>query len=122
MKFAVSVMIALFVLVGCQSNAESLEEVSLQNEQGEVLATDEDFGGASLEERQGEILITVEFEDESKSKELTERHLGETISVYLGEDIVSSPEIHTVIDSRSLEFNGDYTKEEAELFVDSVNQ
>ena len=122
MKFAVSFMIALFVLVGCQSNAESPEEVSLQNEQGEVIATGEDFSGASVEERQGEILITVEFEDGSKSKELTERHLGETISVYLGEEVVSSPEIHNVIDSRSLEFNGDYTKEEAELFVDSVNQ
>ncbi|MBA2173689.1 hypothetical protein H0266_02140 [Halobacillus locisalis] len=122
MKFAVSAIMALLVMVGCQNSAQSFEEVSLKNEQGEVLATAEDFAGASLNEREGDTLITVKFEDESKAKELTERHLGETISVYLSEEVVSSPAIQTVIDSRSLEINGDYTKEEAELFVDSVNQ
>ncbi|WP_079479006.1 SecDF P1 head subdomain-containing protein [Halobacillus salinus] len=123
MRLIVSALAAMFLLVGCQQDINNeYSEVSIQDQDGQVLVTSSDFKGASIDENQGRVLVTANFKGSDTAEEVTEQHLNEKIYVYLGDKEIASPTVQTVITSDSIQIAGDFTKEEAEQFVDVINQ
>ncbi|WP_406944093.1 SecDF P1 head subdomain-containing protein [Halobacillus sp. SY10] len=123
MKLIVSALAALFLLIGCQQNVNlEFNDVSIQDQEGNVLVSSSDFEEASIQEGQNRVLVNVNFKNSDTPKEMTENHLHEKVYIYLGDEKIASPTIRKVIDRDSMQIAGDYTREEAEQFVDFINQ
>ena len=123
MKLIVSALAALFLLIGCQQNVNhEFNDVSIQDQEGNVLVSSSDFEEASIQEGQNRVLVNVNFKNSDTPKEMTENHLNEKVYIYLGDEKIASPTIRKVIDRDSMQIAGDYTREEAEQFVDFINQ
>ncbi|ARI78470.1 SecDF P1 head subdomain-containing protein [Halobacillus mangrovi] len=123
MRLIISFMAALLLLIGCQQSIDNkYSHVSIKDQEGEVLVTEADFEKASFQEKQDQVVITVIYEDEQKFKEITESHLNEEIHIYLGDKKIASPKINQVIDSESIQIEGDYSEKDAKKFIDVINQ
>ncbi|GEN54888.1 SecDF P1 head subdomain-containing protein [Halobacillus faecis] len=123
MKLIVSTLAALFLLMGCQQNvSHEFNDVSIKDQEGNVLVTSSDFEKASIQDGQNRVLVNVNFKNSDTPKEMTENHLNEKVHIYLGDEKIASPTVRKVIHSDSMQVAGDYTKEEAEQFVDFINQ
>ncbi|PKR76828.1 hypothetical protein CEY16_13510 [Halalkalibacillus sediminis] len=120
---------SLLMMAACDDSesisASGEEELYIATEDGEKLATEEDFERTSVEqiERDGESIVTIsiEFRRADKLYRMTSDHIGEVTHVYYGDKIISSPKVHDTIESKSVMIEGDFTKEEAEIIVESVN-
>ncbi|SDP47440.1 SecDF P1 head subdomain-containing protein [Halobacillus aidingensis] len=122
MKLIVSALAALFLLIGCQQNVNhEFNDVSIQDQEGNVIVSSSDFEEASIQEGQNRVLVNVNFKNSDTPKEMTENHLNEKVYIYLGDEKIASPTIRKVIDRDSMQIAGDYTREEAEQFVDYIN-
>ncbi|MYL48352.1 hypothetical protein GLV98_02610 [Halobacillus litoralis] len=123
MKLIVSTLTALFLLIGCQQNAnDQFNDVSMKDQEGNVLLTSSDFEEASIQEGENRVLVNVNFNNSDTPKQMTENHLNEKVHIYLGDEKIASPTIRKVIHDDSMQVAGDYTKEEAQQFVDVINQ
>ncbi len=84
--------------------------------EGEILLT-----GANLEEAgydygpHGNPVVTIEFDREGTQKfaEATQNLLGQPISIYLDDELVSSPVVENVITDGNAIIRGDFTADEA---------
>ncbi|KHE67044.1 hypothetical protein [Halobacillus sp. BBL2006] len=122
MKYIISLMLALLILTGCQQDQGSENaNVSIKDQEGEVIVTESDFSSARLQDNQDQKVITLTYKDADKLKEMTENHFNEKVHVYLGEEKISSPRISQVIDSDSIQISGDYSDEQAKSFIDVIN-
>ncbi|UOQ45489.1 hypothetical protein MUN89_05960 [Halobacillus salinarum] len=122
MRVIVVLMSTLFLLIGCQQRIDNeYSHVSIKDEAGDVLVTASDFEKASVQQQEEQVVITADFKQGKTSKEMTKDHLHEKIHVYLGDTEIASPVIHTVINSGSIQIAGDFSKEDAEKFVDVIH-
>lgn len=110
------------MIVGCQQNSDFSGSVTLKDEEGKIVVKETDLQKASLNERDGQLLVDVTFKDQDQAKKLTTEHLNEVINVYMGDTLLTSPKVQFVIDRKSIEFSGDFTKKEANQFISIVNQ
>lgn len=120
-KYLLFGAIFLLFLTGCM--ASESDEVSIQKEEGEVLASTADFTEASVEyqEQNEQYIIHLTFKDEDTFEEITKSHIGEAVHIYLNEELISSPMINAVLRTETIVIEGDYDKETAEHFVAAIN-
>ncbi len=122
-------MVSLLILIGCGSSSNSSEnthndkEVYIENEGGERVASMSDFAEASITTKGGgQIAVVIEFEDANYVKEITEVSVGETMPIYLDNELISSPKVTMPIESSSIMVQGDLSEEKAQEIVDVINQ
>ncbi|GAA0339528.1 hypothetical protein GCM10008967_32340 [Bacillus carboniphilus] len=112
------------LLTGCNtSNSKETREITIQNEDGEVLATTPDFESAQLRNDENHELYIIEatFKDENKLEELTTANAGKVIQIYLGEELISSATISKPFSGQAFIIEGGYTDELAVEFVNVIN-
>lgn len=112
------------LLTGCNtSNSKETREITIQNEDGEVLATTPDFESAQLRNDENHELYIIEatFKDENKLEELTTANAGKVIQIYLGEELISSATISKPFSGKAFIIEGGYTDELAVEFVNVIN-
>lgn len=117
----------LLLLVGCgssSSNGSNDNEVYVKDDDGKIIATTSDLTNAKIVEvaNPDDFGISAQFRDENKIKEMTETYLGKTIHIYLKDELLSSPKIMQVITGQEFVFNGDFSEETAQSFIDSINK
>ncbi|MYL71622.1 hypothetical protein GLW00_12210 [Halobacillus litoralis] len=123
MRLILSAFAALFLLIGCQQEVDhEYNEVSIKDEESNVLVTSADFEKASIQEDSDRLRVKVDFKDSKLPEEMTEQYLNEQVYIYLGDKEIASPIIRKVTNNDSIQIIGDYTKEEAEQFVSVINQ
>ncbi|OIJ10645.1 hypothetical protein BKP35_13225 [Anaerobacillus arseniciselenatis] len=114
-------VVFLFFLTGCITSES--DEVTIQNEDGEVLATTSDFTEAGLEyqEQTEQYVIKLTFKDENKLEEITESHLGETTKFFLNDELIASPRIDVGISGTEFLIAGTIDGKTAKRFVEVIN-
>ncbi|MGM0846476.1 MAG: SecDF P1 head subdomain-containing protein [Bacillota bacterium] len=117
---------SLLLLVGCEnsSNGSNDNEIYVKDDDGKIIATTSDFSNAEIVAvaNPDDFGISAQFRDENKIKEMTETYLGQTIHIYLEDELLSSPKIMQVITGQEFVFNGDFSEETAQSFIDSINK
>jgi len=69
----------------------------------------------------GKPFVTIELTNAKKFEEVTTRLIGQTLSIYLDEELLSSPGVNYAIPGGSAQITGDYTIEEAKELRDTIN-
>jgi len=69
----------------------------------------------------GNPFVTIELNNAKKFEEITTRLIGQSLSIYLDEDLLSSPGVNYAIPGGSAQITGDYTVEEAKSLRDTIN-
>ncbi|ALS27026.1 protein translocase subunit SecD [Paenibacillus cisolokensis] len=78
--------------------------------------------GARVEYDQvGNPLVTIKLKDAKKFEDVTTRLTGQTLSIYLDDELLSSPVVNYPITGGSAQISGDYTLEEARKLRDTIN-
>lgn len=91
---------------------------------GTVMLNGSDFvaGGAKVEFDQAhQPYIAIKLKDAAKFGEVTGKLVGQTLSIYLDEEMKSSPTVNQVINSDTASITGRYTYDEAKDMVDIIN-
>ncbi|WP_416147980.1 SecDF P1 head subdomain-containing protein [Salipaludibacillus sp. HK11] len=111
----------LLILTGCMTSESG--EVTIQNADGEVLATTSDFAKAGLEyQKQTEqYAIALTFKDENMLEEITKSHIGEETNFYLNDELISSPRINMAITGADFIIAGNIDEKTTEQLVDTIN-
>ncbi|WP_018930700.1 SecDF P1 head subdomain-containing protein [Gracilibacillus lacisalsi] len=122
------VILFLFLLSACATTNKGVEPtkdetITIQNDEGDILASTSDFTKAKLEdlEQSNQSVIELSFREEGKLEEITESHTGKSIYLYFGEELISSPMIVSTISGTDFVIKGDYTEETANQIIDSIN-
>lgn len=85
-------------------------------------STDVDSASVGYSEDDGYVvLLNLTQEGRNKFKEATEAYQGQTISIMMDEQVISSPTVNKVIDSDSATITGNFTVEEAQELADTIN-
>ncbi len=91
---------------------------------GTVMLNGSDFvaGGAKVEFDQAhQPYVAIKLKDAAKFGEVTGKLVGQTLSIYLDEEMKSSPTVNQVINSDTASITGRYTYDEAKEMVDIIN-
>lgn len=99
-------------------------ELTFRGPDGNIELRGNDFvaGGAKVEFKQGnQPYVSIKLKDASKFKQVTEKLLNKTLSIYLDDRELSSPKVNQVIDSDSAIIEGSYTYDSAKELADTIN-
>lgn len=91
---------------------------------GTIMLDGNDFkpGGARVDYENGiNPIVSISLKDASKFAEVTRQLVGQTLSIYLDEDELSSPSVNQVINSDQAVINGSFTYDEAKNLADTIN-
>src|SRR5690606_6703671 len=66
-------------------------------------------------------IIQIEVKDKAKFEDITRRLLGQPLSIYLDEELLSAPVVQGVFTDGKATISGDYTYEEALNLKDVIN-
>lgn len=91
---------------------------------GTVMLNGSDFvaGGAKVEFDQAhQPYVAIKLKDAGKFGEVTGKLVGQTLSIFLDEEMKSSPTVNQVINSDTASITGRYTYDEAKEMVDIIN-
>ncbi len=91
---------------------------------GTIMLNGSDFvaGGAKVEFDQAhQPYVAIKLKDAAKFGEVTGKLVGQTLSIYLDEEMKSSPTVNQVINSDTASITGRYTYDEAKEMVDIIN-
>ncbi|WP_068774182.1 protein translocase subunit SecD [Paenibacillus sp. FJAT-26967] len=91
---------------------------------GTVMLNGTDFveGGASVGyDNRNQPLVQIKMKDRTKFKDVTTQMIGKTLSIYLDEEVLSSPGVSKTIDSDVASIEGNFTFEEAQNLADTIN-
>ncbi|MDV2581795.1 hypothetical protein [Alkalibacillus haloalkaliphilus] len=93
---------------GAENDLSNEHEVYIANKEGDKVATMSDFEGASTTDiiNQDYEALVIEFYDASLVKEFTEEHQGQSLSLYLDEEVLAEPRVQAPIESSSLMLDG----------------
>ncbi|MFX3634875.1 MAG: protein translocase subunit SecD [Candidatus Pristimantibacillus sp.] len=69
----------------------------------------------------GKPFVSIELRDAKKFEDVTTRLTGQTLSIYLDEELLSSPEVNYPISGGSAQISGNYTLDEANDLKDTIN-
>lgn len=79
-------------------------------------------GGAKVEMNQAhQPYVSIKLKSATKFGEVTGRLVGKTLSIYLDEEMKSSPRVNSVINSDTASIEGSYTYAEAKEMADIIN-
>lgn len=117
----------LLLLAGCgsnSSNGSNGNEVYVKDDDGKIIATTSDLTNAKIAAvaNPDDFGISAQFKDENKLKEMSETYLGQTIHIYLEDELLSSPKIMKVITGQEFVYSGDFSEETAQAFIASINK
>jgi preprotein translocase subunit SecD len=88
----------------------------------ELKGSDFVAGGAKAEFNQAQQpYVSIKLKDAGKFGEVTGRLVGQTLSIYLDEDLKSSPRVNSVINSDTASIEGSYTWDEAKEMAEIIN-
>jgi preprotein translocase subunit SecD len=100
-------------------------ELTFRAPDGTVELTGNDFveGGASVQFHPdtGQPYISIEMKSAEKFRSVTEKLLGQSLGIYLDEEILSNPGIDEVINSKTAMITGRFKFEEAKQLADIIN-
>ncbi len=96
---------------------------------GEVLLTGKDVKRAYASYQQAnsnssrQIVVALEFNDEGteKFKEATANYVGQQISIWMDDEVISAPSVNEAIDSGSAVITGNFTSKEATSLANKIN-
>lgn len=91
---------------------------------GTVMLNGSDFvaGGAKVEFDQAhQPYVAIKLKDAAKFGDVTGKLVGQTLSIYLDEELKSSPNVNQVINSDTASITGRYTYDQAKEMVDIIN-
>ncbi|MBU9721771.1 MULTISPECIES: hypothetical protein [Bacillaceae] len=119
-------------LLGCSEDTASANdsertstEIVLKDEDGNILATTEDFipGSAEVTFEAGIrfLAIEAEFTDPKKLEQITKDNLNESIDFYFGEELLASPFVTKEITNGVVVIDGGFSEELAEELVEAIN-
>ncbi|SFE25062.1 SecD/SecF fusion protein [Paenibacillus catalpae] len=78
--------------------------------------------GAKVEfDQLGNPMITIKLKDAKKFEDVTTKLTGKTLSIYLDEELLSSPSVNYPITGGSAQISGNYTLDEANNLKDTIN-
>lgn len=69
----------------------------------------------------GKPFVSIELRNAKKFEDVTTRLTGQTLSIYLDEELLSSPEVNYPISGGSAQISGSYTLDEANDLRDTIN-
>ncbi|MDB5053424.1 MAG: protein-export rane protein SecD [Bacilli bacterium] len=90
---------------------------------GEILMDGSDFvpNGAKVQYDNSQPIVSIKLKKASKMKEVTTAALNGTMAIYMDDQLLSNPSVHTVIDSDSAVINGFSSLAEVQSLVDKIN-
>lgn len=91
---------------------------------GTVELQGDDFvqNGAKVEfDQLGNPMITIKLKDAKKFEDVTTKLTGQTLSIYLDEELLSSPSVNYPITGGSAQITGNYSLDEANNLKDTIN-
>jgi SecD/SecF fusion protein len=88
----------------------------------ELVGSDFVEGGAEIGfSNTNQPVIHIKLKEAGKFKEVTEKLLGKTLSIYLDEEELSAPVVQEVLSSGTATITGSYSYEEAKMLKDTIN-
>lgn len=91
---------------------------------GTIMLDGNDFvpGGASIQYENGiNPIVSISLKDSNKFAEVTGQLVGQTLSIYLDEEMISNPRVNQVINSNQATITGSFTHDEARNLADTIN-
>ncbi|WP_135555016.1 protein translocase subunit SecD [Paenibacillus cymbidii] len=91
---------------------------------GKVEMDGRDFvpGGAKVQYQNGtQPIVEIKLKDAAKFKDITTRLLGQTLSIYMDDERISSPSVNQVIDSNTAVITGQFDYQEAKDLAEKIN-
>ena len=78
---------------------------------------------ARVNQENGEYLVLLELNDEGKQvfSDATEKYLGQAISIYMDDTLLSAPTVQAHITDGSAQITGSFTAEEASKLANQIN-
>lgn len=117
-------------LAGVQNEDEVRQKIgkpsslTFRDPEGNSMLIGTDFveGGASVGyDQANQPVVQIKMKDRSKFKEVTTKMVGKPLSIFLDEEMLSSPMVNTPIDSDVATISGSFTFEEAQKLADTIN-
>ncbi|WP_438444284.1 protein translocase subunit SecD [Gorillibacterium sp. sgz5001074] len=99
-------------------------DLTFRGPDGKVEMRGDDFvpGGASIQyDQTNRPMVQIKLKSAEKFGEITGRLVGQTLSIYLDERLLSSPRVNTVINSDTAVIEGSYTYPEVKELADTIN-
>lgn len=99
-------------------------ELTFKSPDGEVVLTGQDIKKATATtDQDGLPQVSLELNDEGTKKfaEATEKYLGQSISINMDEDVLSSPRVNNVITDGKASITGSKTVDEAKRLAGLIN-
>ncbi|MFB9326516.1 protein translocase subunit SecD [Paenibacillus aurantiacus] len=88
----------------------------------ELLGNDFVEGAAEVAmDEMNQPMILIEVKDKEKLREVSQRLLGQELSIYLDEEMLSNPVVRDVLGNGSATISGNYTMTEAKELADIIN-
>ncbi len=109
------------------SELGEMAELTFRAPNGEVLLSGKDLKSASPETQKEngapQYVVKLVFDNEGADKfaEATERLIGQHISIYMDEDLISSPVVQTAITAGEAVITGQDSFQEAKTLADKIN-
>lgn len=91
---------------------------------GKVMMDGRDFvpNGAKVEyDQNNQPIVAIKLKSASNFKRVTTELLGKTMSIYLDDLVISSPNVPTIIDNDSATITGSFTVQEARKLASTIN-
>jgi len=98
--------------------------LTFRDPQGNVVLNGTDFvqNGAGLQRDEfGNPIVTIKLKDAKKFEDVTTKLTGQTMSIYLDEELLSAPRVNYPISGGTAQISGSYTTEEATKLKDTIN-
>jgi len=106
-------------------NLSKTGELTFKSPDGEVLLTGADIEEASVgsDPETGKPEVSLEMTEAGKPKfaEATEKYLGQIITIYMDEEVLSSPRVDSVISQGKASISGSTSIEEAKTLAGLIN-
>lgn len=98
--------------------------LTFRNPAGETVLTGADFvqnGADVVRDELGNPVITIKLKDAKKFEDVTTKLIGQKMSIYLDDTMLSDPMVNYAISGGSAQISGNYTTEEAKKLKDTIN-
>jgi preprotein translocase subunit SecD len=98
--------------------------LTFRDAKGNILLRGNDLapGGASVGfDQLNQPLVVLKFKDAKKLEDVTRKYLGQTMAIFLDENMLTNPTIQSAITGGSAQITGNYTVESAQELADILN-
>nr|WP_084024412.1 protein translocase subunit SecD [Vulcanibacillus modesticaldus] len=99
-------------------------KLTFRNVNNEILLDGSDLveGGASVDlDKIGRPVVVLKLKDADKFRDITAKYIGQSIGIYLDEELITNPVVNQVISTGDAIITGQETVEEAQELADLLN-